>query len=184
MGNRLTEVLEANAAARRHLVGLVEGLTQSAADWRPGPDDWSVGEVAHHVILSEESMCGAVERSVARHAAGKRFEAMPDQERAMALPELIGRRGSLAAGPLENPAIVAPTRGRAVGDLVLELERGAAVSRATFEPLEPDLLRRLTCPHPLFGLLTLHQWIELVGFHDQDHAAQIDRIRRHPSFPA
>lgn len=184
MGTRLSDVLDANAADRRRLVGLVEGLTQSAADWRPSPEDWSVAEVAHHVILSEESMRTAVERSIARHAAGKRFEPMPDQERALPFAELIGRRGTLAAGPLKNPAIVTPTRGRAVGDLVLELERGAAVSRAAFEPLDPELLRRLTCPHPLYGVLTLFHWIELLGHHDRDHADQIDRLRRHRDFPA
>lgn len=184
MGNRLTDVLETNAGERRRLVSLMEGLTQSAADWRPGPDDWSVAEVAHHVVLSEESMRTVVERSLARHAAGKRFEPMPDAERTLAFAELVGRRGTLARGPLKNPEPVTPTRGRAVADLVLELERGAVVSRAAFEPLDPELLRRLTCPHPLFGLLTLYQWIELVGHHDRDHADQIDRIRRRPDFPA
>jgi hypothetical protein len=183
MTSRLADVLDANAAERRRLVALVEGLAQSTADWRPGPDDWSIGEVAHHAILAEESMRTAVERSVARHAAGKRFEPMPDAERTLPFAELVGRRGTLAAGPLKNPEMVTPTRGRALGDLVLELERGAAVSRAAFEPLDPDLLRRLTCPHPLYALLTLYQWVELVGFHDREHADQIARIKRQPGFP-
>lgn len=183
MAGRFVDVLDTNAAERRRLVALVEGLPQSAADWRPGPDDWSIGEVAHHVILAEESMRTAVERSVARHAAGKRFEPMPDAERALPFAELAARRGTPATAPLKHPEIVTPTRGRAVGDLVLELERGAAVSRAVFEALDPDLLRRLTCPHPLFGVLTLYQWVELIGSHDRTHADQIARVRRHPDFP-
>lgn len=184
MRSRLAGVLDTNTAERRRLVGLVEGLSQSAADWRPSPDEWSVGEVAHHVILAEESMRTVVERSVARHAAGKRFEPMPDAERALPFAELVARRGTLAAGPLRNPEMVTPTHGRAVGDLVHELELGEAVSRSALEALDPDLLTRLTCPHPLFGLLTLFQWVELIGFHDRDHAGQIAKIRRQPGFPA
>ncbi len=184
MAHTLADILDANMAERRRLVALVEGLPQSAADWRPAPDDWSVGEVAHHVVLAEESIRTVVERSIGRHAAGKRFEPMPDQERALSFGELIGRRGTLAAGPLKNPEMVTPTRGRALGDLVFELERGAAVSRSAFEPLDVDLLRSLTCPHPLFDLLTLLQWIDLVGFHDREHAEQIVRVKRQPGFPS
>jgi hypothetical protein len=183
MDGRLEKVLDANAAARERLVAGIAGLPQHAADWRPEPSEWSLGEIADHVIKAEESMRAAVEKSVARHAAGKAFQPMPEAERALAFPELVARRGTLDRGPLKNPAPVTPVHGRPVSDLVLELERGAVVSRSAFEGLDVALLRQLTCPHPLYGLLTLLQWVELLGFHDLDHAAQMAKVRAHPGFP-
>jgi hypothetical protein len=183
MERRLADILEANAEARGRVVAGIEGLAQSAADWRPSDAEWSVGEIAHHVVLAEDAIRGAVERSIARHQAGKRFEALPDAERTLPLLELAARRGTFANGPLKNPEPVTPNRGRPVADLVLELERGAVVSRQAFEGLDADLLRQLTCPHPLFGVLTLLQYVELLGVHDRDHADQMAKVRAHPNFP-
>ncbi len=121
MDDRLTAILEANAAQRQRIIDALAGLPQAAADWRPAADSWSLGEVAHHVVLAEESIVAVIEKSLARHRAGKRFEAMPEAERALPLVELLARRRPPEAGPLQAPAAVHPTRGRPVGDLVYEL---------------------------------------------------------------
>lgn len=183
MDRRLAEILDENSAQRRRIVEAIEGLAQAAADWRPAAGEWSVGEVAHHVILAEESIRVAVEKSLARHRAGKRFEPMPEGETALSLGELLARRGVFGKGPLQAAPEFQPTRGRPVGDLVFELERGAAVSKAAFEGLDVELLRALTCPNRNFGLLTLLQWIALIGLHDREHADQMRAIRAHPGFP-
>ena len=31
----------------------VEGLSQAQADWKPGGEDWSVGEIVHHLTIAE-----------------------------------------------------------------------------------------------------------------------------------
>src|SRR3989304_4585226 len=41
------------AAARAEVLKEAEGLSQAQADWRPGPQDWSVGEILHHLTLAE-----------------------------------------------------------------------------------------------------------------------------------
>src|SRR5918996_443258 len=184
MERRISEILEANARERRRVIAAIEGLPQPAADWRADDGGWSLGEVAHHLVLAEESMRTAVEKSIARHRAGKSFQPMPDDDRALTFEQLVARRRAVEREPLEAPDPVRPTRGRAVADLVLELERGAEVSCALFAEQEAETMRRLTCPHWLFGLLTLLQWMELVGAHDRDHADQMARIRAHPGFPA
>lgn len=184
MDPRIAEILGANARERRRVIAAIEGLPQAAADWRPSEQDWSLGEAAHHLVLAEESMRAAVEKSIARHRAGKSFQPMPDDERALAFEQLSVRRRASEAGSLEAPDPVRPTRGRPVADLVLELERGAELSRALFAEQDAETMRRLTCPHWLFGVMTLLQWIELVGAHDRDHADQMARVRAHPGFPA
>src|SRR5438552_19157757 len=38
---------------RAEVLHEVEGLSQAQADWKPGPDDWSVGEIVHHLTIAE-----------------------------------------------------------------------------------------------------------------------------------
>ena len=38
---------------RAQLLKEVEGLSQVQADWRPADDEWSVGEILHHLTLAE-----------------------------------------------------------------------------------------------------------------------------------
>ena len=40
-------------AVRAELLQEAEGLSQGQADWRPSADDWSVGEILHHLTLAE-----------------------------------------------------------------------------------------------------------------------------------
>src|SRR5215831_2156689 len=38
---------------RTQVLAEVEGLSQHQADWRPARDQWSLGEVLHHLVLAE-----------------------------------------------------------------------------------------------------------------------------------
>ena len=40
-------------AARAELLREAEGLSQRQADWKPSEQDWSVGEIVHHLTLAE-----------------------------------------------------------------------------------------------------------------------------------
>ena len=46
----------------------VEGLSQSQADWKPAPDQWSLGEVLHHLVLAE-GIAGKMVSGAIKHAA-------------------------------------------------------------------------------------------------------------------
>ena len=38
---------------RGEVLAEVEGISQRQADWRPAHDQWSLGEVLHHLVLAE-----------------------------------------------------------------------------------------------------------------------------------
>ena len=39
--------------ARAEVLREVEGLSQRQADWKPGEQDWSIGEVVDHLTVAE-----------------------------------------------------------------------------------------------------------------------------------
>ena len=40
-------------SVRTQLLKETEGLSQAQADWRPSEQDWSIGEILHHLVLAE-----------------------------------------------------------------------------------------------------------------------------------
>ena len=40
-------------SVRSSLLKEAEGLSQTQADWRPAEQEWSVGEILHHLTLAE-----------------------------------------------------------------------------------------------------------------------------------
>ena len=40
-------------AVRADVLKEVEGLSQTQADWQPAENDWSVGEIVHHLTIAE-----------------------------------------------------------------------------------------------------------------------------------
>jgi hypothetical protein len=53
------------------------------------------------------------------------------------------------------------------------LERATMEVRASIAEGDGLALSTITHPHPLFGPLTLYDWIAFVGAHEARHAAQI-----------
>src|SRR5436853_2786531 len=89
---------------RAEVLHEVEGLSQAQADWKPGADDWSVGEIVHHLTIAEIAT-GKLTTKLTREAeaAGALATFPPD------LRELR----PLVAGPAANaeaPQVVSPER--------------------------------------------------------------------------
>ena len=55
-------------SARAQVLREVHSLSQAQADWRPTSDDWSIGEIVHHLTLAEVAT-GKLTSKLLREAA-------------------------------------------------------------------------------------------------------------------
>ena len=69
-------------SVRARLLREVEGLSQAQADWRTSDQDWSVGEIVHHLTLAEIGT-GKVTSKVLRDA-GETVKPFPPDLKAFA----------------------------------------------------------------------------------------------------
>ena len=69
-------------SVRTRLLREVEGLSQAQADWRTSDQDWSVGEIVHHLTLAEIGT-GKVTSKVLRDA-GETVKPFPPDLKAFA----------------------------------------------------------------------------------------------------
>jgi len=176
----LAELRERLAADLGAVTSAVGGLTQAQADWRPAPDRWSVGEVLHHMLLSNR-MFALVVRKLIQQGRRQGLTAGPTSRRSW--PRLRSITDVSASGPVKNPDRVTPTRGFPIEQLRQEL----AASHESVEAQIPALagldLEALHMPHPLGFELNLYHWLDIAGAHERRHLTQIQAVMAEPGFP-
>jgi DinB superfamily len=176
----LEELSRRLAADLEALAGAVATMTQAEADWRPGPDRWSAGEVLHHVVLANRTFAIVAARLIRQ---GLRDGLKPGPESRRSWPRMRAIAEIGAAGPVKHPDRVTPTPGLAIATLRRELAESHRAVTAALPALGGLDLGALRFPHPLGFELNLYQWVDIAGAHERRHLAQIERIVASPGFP-
>lgn len=140
---------------RLQLLDAIADVSDEQARYRPDADQWSIAEVAQHILNSS--------------AANRRMtEALA-----------AGRDGG--AERVDPP--IEPTE-RSIDDLRRGLlEDAIAWSTLTPQLPEPPSLTALA-PHPFFGDLHSRAWYLFQRTHDIDHANQVVQVKEAPGYPA
>jgi len=176
----LEELRNRLAADLSAVMEAVKALDQAQADWRPSPGRWSVGEVLHHVVLSNRLFALVVRRLAQR---GRREGLTASAQSRRSWLRLRSIADAAVSGPVRNPDSATPSHGLAIA----ELRRDLAAGHAAVEGLVPALagldLEALRMPHPLGFELNLFQWVDIAGAHERRHLAQIRAIMTEPGFP-
>jgi hypothetical protein len=148
----LVELIEEQ---RARLLGLLDGVSEAQAAFRPGPDVWSIADVLRHVIAAEEGVARIVE-SLARDAVpdGRRALGSQIADEGQSLPVLIER---------------------------LRAARAGLLARVRGWPAPPDLAA--TFEHPFFGPLNCKGWVAFQRLHDADHIGQLEQTKAAPGYP-
>jgi hypothetical protein len=164
-------------AVRADVLHEVRGLSQAQADWKPGPKDWSVGEIVHHLTIAEIAT-GKLTTKLTREAeAAGTLKPFPAD--LIDFPPFTPAR---AAGA-EAPPVVWPEHGKSIGTLVSDMESTRQRSRQSIEKLGTLDARPLTFKHFALGDLNLAQWWLLQASHDGIHLRQIRDVKAQPGFP-
>jgi hypothetical protein len=164
-------------AVRAEVLREAEGLSQAQADWKPGPTDWSVGEIIDH-LTSAEIATGKLTTKLTREAeaAGAPAVFPPDLAAFTPLPPA-------PPGPAEAPPAVWPGHGKSIGELIAAMQAARERSRQSIEKLATVDPRRLTFKHFRFGDLDLAQWWLLQASHEGTHLTQLREVKTSPGFP-
>jgi hypothetical protein len=162
---------------RAEVLEEVRGLSQAQADWKPGPKDWSVGEIVHHLTIAEIAT-GKLTTKLTREAEAA-GSPPPFPADVREFPPLVPGR----AGAAEAPPVVWPEHGKAIGTLVSDMQGTRERSRQSIDKLGRIDPRPLTFKHFALGDLNLAQWWQLQAGHDALHLRQIRDVKAQPGFP-
>lgn len=162
---------------RQEVLKEAESLSQSQADWRPSAEDWSVGEILHHLTLAEINTGKLTSKLIKEAQAAGKLAPYPSELTAFTpLPPP-------APGPMEAPPVVRPEKGHLIGQLLGDMKSTRERSRQSIERLASVDPRPLTWKHFALGELNLAQWWMLQALHDGDHLQQLRAVKASPGFP-
>ena len=156
----------------------IAGLSQKQWTFKPGPDRWSVAEVAEHITVSESTILGLIQKQVMASPAA------PDKrEQVKGKDEMILQRMPDRSHKAQAPEFLRPTgRWPTEADVTKAFEESHKVTMDYVRTTNDDL-RDHFFDHPVFGTMDGYQWLLLLSSHSARHTAQIEEVKADPNFP-
>jgi hypothetical protein len=153
-------------------------LDQSQFHFKPGPDRWSIAEIAEHVIVAETG---------SGRLLGGRLTREPTPPEVLA--QSVGAEARIDARlGLEAPRVPAPEfvlpkgRWQTPAEMVTVFTESRQATIRLLATSELDF-RAYAFPHAVLGPLDGLQWAYFMARHALRHADQIETIKRLPAFP-
>lgn len=140
--------------ARLELLESLEGVGDAEAEWSPSAEDWSIKEVAHHVINGSRN----TRRLVQALSAGDTGD----------------------SSDIDPPR---KTTGASMDQLRTELREDGIEWAAVTQALPPTPPLEPTAPHSMFGELHARAWYLFQRTHDLDHKGQIEDVKAADGYP-
>lgn len=168
------EALQCAEEAREKVVTFLEGVSQPESEAKPTPDVWSIGEIAHHLLLSERRLSQQILDSI---AAGREGDFTAEEVSARRPFPLEDSADAEKSGKGTAPEPTQPSPGLSIADLVADLRQAREETRSQLSPLRSRPLGDLWWEHPRFGPMTLYERIRMSGYHDLKHLKQLERTK-------
>ncbi len=159
----------------RMLTELAE-MTEAQRRFRPAEDSWSPTEVAHHLLLVQAGIVGAVEKM---HRQPAKRRSLMDGLKHLAV------KGVLFCGiRVRNPVpAAAPDPAVSFEDLEPQWATERQRTLRLFESLDAEALGQAGFKHPIAGPLSVEDSLVFLVGHLEHHHRQLDRIRSHARYP-
>ncbi len=193
---------------RAKTLELITSLNQVQLDYSPGNDRWSVGEVLHHLLLTEKTYRDDLARLIELKKSGKRSvveRSFSDINlRFLFFPEFFYRLGEIPISictrlmpmeirdflirnrfiPFQNPSVSAPKKGIAGDELRRMLSTSIAETGALIRSNPKLNYDSMIHKHPILGVNSAPQLVRIQISHEERHQSQIKEIKKHRDFPS
>lgn len=171
----LVDLLERSA---KEFLESVEHLNDAQWSFKPGPDRWSVAEVAEHLQRAETALFAAA-RNVEAEAPASDWEARTRGKTELLQRALLNREAKVQA-----PEILVPRHDLTRAEIMAGFKKARAetlkFARETNAPLKMYVRDH---PFPMFGALNAYQWVLYIPLHTLRHNGQIAEVKASAGFP-
>ena len=165
----MTELLDYLDVQRAELRAAFDAIPAAARDRSPGPGLWSTAAIVEHLAMVGERIAQRLAKGIDEARANG---IGPETSTDPILPTLNLDRALDRSKRFTAPDFLKPTG--LDGDAAwAALERATVHVRAAVVAGDGLALEKAGWPHPVFGQLSLYEWIGFVGAHEARHAAQM-----------
>ena len=169
---RLDEACAVAGDAVARVRAFLGDVGQAESERRPGPAAWSIGEIAHHLVLVIRRAGAHCPEAVASDPPDRFDYAAVVGKRRFTLPDIadVSKGGKGVA-----PEAVRPAAGGDIRKLSQDLAGAWEAAAAALRPLRDRDLAPYYYVHYRLGPLTLYEYIAFQGYHTLKHLAQMER---------
>ncbi len=167
--------------SQREFEALLEGVTDAQWTWKAASDRWSVGEVARHIVISEDYLFEQASIAM-KNPADAEWQAKTSAKTALlerALPDRS--RKVQAPEPLNPLGAGSMTRQQVLDAFRLKRLRTRQFAETTQLPLREHLTKGL---FPIFDPLNAYQFVLYIPLHNLRHNQQIAEVKATAGYPA
>jgi uncharacterized damage-inducible protein DinB len=158
--------MEQNQQIREELWEAVNGLSDEQMNKQVEEDRWSIIQVLEHLYLIET----AVTKRITSELKNEGSELAGDKPIHLALDR---------SAKIQAPSYAKPSNEfQTLNEIKQKLQNSRAKLVKVCNEADPFMLDRNSFLHPVFGLMSLKQWIPFVGLHEKRHLAQIEELKR------
>jgi hypothetical protein len=164
--------------SQKEYLSYLENVNEAQWSWKAGPDRWSVGQTAEHILLAETALFKNVELSLAAPPN-------PDWEKATAgKTEFLERVMPDRSHKATAPEALQPTAGLSKAEVIRRFNEVRAktikFAQETQAPLKEHTREH---PFPVFKTLNAYQWLIYIPLHNLRHDQQIAEVKATPGYP-
>jgi hypothetical protein len=157
---------------RGNVLVLLRTVKQEQADRRPAENEWSVGEIAHHLAITEREIMGKLADAAANAKPHEYDYADVLKKRPLPLEDSwdITKSGKAA-----HPPELTPTAGKPLPELMEGLRAARGHTKQILAPFRDQDLSVKFLVHRRMGPLTLYERMAFTAYHDLKHLKQMER---------
>ena len=152
--------------SRNQLIEEITELEDKTLNHKPVPDIWSIAQICHHLYLTEQVFTEAIANGIRErdfnNIIQKNIYLVTNRTKKFVSPDIV----SPSSIPFQLSGLM---------DFLAESRD--RLLQVLYDMDSDILLNRKKAKHPLFGDLSLDQWIELLSLHEQRHIKQIQEIK-------
>lgn len=151
--------------AREKVLKSVEFLNDEELNMIPEKGKWSIAQVLEHLYLTEKDIVDGIVETLSKDEY-IRTETKPIQ---IILDRTIKRVA---------PTHLTPSNTfQTMNELRRKLEESRKALMESVEGVCEEELEQKSFIHRKYGLLSIRQWISLIGYHEERHLEQIEEIK-------
>ncbi|HZG72581.1 MAG TPA: DinB family protein [Chondromyces sp.] len=157
--------MKENEKIREDVLRSVSNLTDDQLNQHTNQGEWSIMQVLYHLYLIEKAVVQTIDETIAKG------EKRTVEEKPIHLT--INRSVKAKA-----PAFAEPSKEFVPLKIIKEkLAESRKALHEAVEKVDSADLDQNSYPHPVFGALSLSQWVEFVGWHEKRHLEQINELK-------
>ncbi|WOV86753.1 DinB family protein [Sporosarcina oncorhynchi] len=153
--------MQINEEARVKLLDAFDGLSDEELNRLPTDGGWSIAQIIEHLYLMEGGIAKTIQHQLAtgptQETPKKPIDRTIDRSVKVDAPEFAVPKADFASSQ----------------ELKAKLAASHGLLRQLAETVPAEQLESKAYPHPVFGDMSLKQWIPFVGYHELRHIEQL-----------